>query len=794
MALIINTNNYAVTAQTNLAIANNSLARSIERLSSGLRINHAADDASGLAISEKLRGQINGLAKASMNSQDAISLLQTAEGGMEVIADMLQRMRELAVQAGNGTYTANDRRELQKEVDQLKSEVDRISSSTEFNTKKLLTGQAAGLWSSDSGDVDVVINSVPMEGNYKLTFDVAPGLNAVYKTDIMAVNSDIVLEKKGANGTSLRNFNATGNILSLDEAMLSFRSYTVAPTIATSVQSVAFFRQEAAVPGSGTGGYKYSSGVTVNVSGTVSSGYVEIEFLSSQTVVNSAVVSNIRVTFVDAASGVSYSKEQSLYVVAAGNVSGVYTFDNGMKINVSMLTTVAPFYSGTKVIAGDKMLFSVQAGVNSTNFTLADDTLAAVTIPSIGTTITQGAATAPDWPVHAVSTAVITGPAVILQNGKTQGGQITAVTIDNGKFQVSTIRFDKDYSVNGFISGTVTLDAFAKGTVAASNVKLKDIGLFTNADGRMLLDNTQYLDIYGNDGMATVTIEGDDTIDDFVNKLRAALESLNMSADVQLSDLIRYIEPGAQSSSGNNAVPGTIVIQSALTGEQSDIRFVADENVLNALSIAQIQKSVPSMVKITVKDAHTGDLVGSDTVSDYRLRGIIPGADVRFRANIGITAYYDQSYDKMLFKPIQYDDVYVHIVSKPTSVQAGANEGQTLDISIGRLDCVALEISDAYVVTMEDAQKAITKFDQALEKLNHARATLGAQINRLEYTIKNLSIGKQNLIAAESRIRDLDVADESSNFAKNQILVNAAVAMLAQANQLPQTALQLINR
>jgi flagellin len=93
---------------------------------------------------------------------------------------------------------------------------------------------------------------------------------------------------------------------------------------------------------------------------------------------------------------------------------------------------------------------------------------------------------------------------------------------------------------------------------------------------------------------------------------------------------------------------------------------------------------------------------------------------------------------------------------------------------------------------MDESQKAITKFSQALEKVTSARATIGAQINRLEYTIKNLSISRENLISAESRIRDLDIAEESATFAKNQILVNSAVAMLAQANTLPQIALQLL--
>ncbi|HAA24911.1 MAG TPA: flagellin, partial [Ruminiclostridium sp.] len=115
-------------------------SKSLEKLSSGYRINRAGDDAAGLAISEKMRGQIRGLEMASKNAQDGISLIQTAEGALNETHAILQRMRELAVQSATDTNTDDDRAELQKEVEQLLSEIDRIATNTEFNTKKLLDG------------------------------------------------------------------------------------------------------------------------------------------------------------------------------------------------------------------------------------------------------------------------------------------------------------------------------------------------------------------------------------------------------------------------------------------------------------------------------------------------------------------------------------------------------------------------------------------------------------------------------------------------------------------------------
>ena len=143
--MIINHNISALNAWRNTGIQNNNLDKSLEKLSSGLRINRAADDAAGLAISEKMRGQVNGLNQAVRNSQDAISLIQTAEGALNETHAIIQRLRELAVQSVNDTNTATDRGQIQKEVSQLVIEIGRIATTTEFNTKKLLDGTASNL-------------------------------------------------------------------------------------------------------------------------------------------------------------------------------------------------------------------------------------------------------------------------------------------------------------------------------------------------------------------------------------------------------------------------------------------------------------------------------------------------------------------------------------------------------------------------------------------------------------------------------------------------------------------------
>ncbi len=141
--MIINHNLTAMNAYRNLASVNERVDKNMEKLSSGMRINRAADDAAGLAISEKMRGQIKGLNMATKNSQDGISLIQTAEGALNETHSILQRMRELSVQSANDTNTTEDREKLQLEMNQLRQELDRVSTSTEFNTRKLLTGEYA---------------------------------------------------------------------------------------------------------------------------------------------------------------------------------------------------------------------------------------------------------------------------------------------------------------------------------------------------------------------------------------------------------------------------------------------------------------------------------------------------------------------------------------------------------------------------------------------------------------------------------------------------------------------------
>lgn len=191
--MIIQHNINAMNANRQLGITQGSLSKSTEKLSSGYKINRAGDNAAGLAISEKMRGQIRGLSQASTNAEDGISLVQTAEGALQETQNILQRMRELAVQAGNDTNTDDDRTQIQKEITQLTQEIDRIATTSEFNTKKLLDGSQRGAVTAQDGNGSTegtFANGMVTLGNIKTSDAKLVALNDVIRITLQADCTD----------------------------------------------------------------------------------------------------------------------------------------------------------------------------------------------------------------------------------------------------------------------------------------------------------------------------------------------------------------------------------------------------------------------------------------------------------------------------------------------------------------------------------------------------------------------------------------------------------------------------
>ena len=208
MASTINTNSISLNAQRNLSSSQNSLATSMQRLSSGLRVNSAKDDAAGLAIAERMNTQVRGQTVAARNANDGISLGQTAEGALGKVGDMLQRMRELAVQASNATNSKADRAALQAEVAQLRDEVDRVAKQTSFNGTKILDGSFSGAVfqvGANSGDnisVGALVNTTAA-GLSKIAyaFNSTTGIQASSVNGLSAITNPSTLNIQGAGQT-----------------------------------------------------------------------------------------------------------------------------------------------------------------------------------------------------------------------------------------------------------------------------------------------------------------------------------------------------------------------------------------------------------------------------------------------------------------------------------------------------------------------------------------------------------------------------------------------------------------
>ncbi|WP_347353559.1 flagellin [Acetoanaerobium noterae] len=450
----INNNLMAMNTHRQLGIGTNNGAKSMEKLSSGFRINRAGDDAAGLAISEKMRGQIRGLNQASRNSQDGISLIQTAEGALNETQAILQRMRELSVQSANGTATDSDRKEIQKEVSQLQSEIDRIATTTEFNTKKLI-----------NGDVAINAKSTANFANTKLT-------------DVKVVNDEM---------------------------------------------------------------------------------------------------------------------KATTYTVTTSVVSDVFT-------------------------------------------EIADTT------------------------------------------------DVSAIALGTGK--------TADL-------GTYTLKAVEN---SGDNTKL-DYTLF-DSNGQEL-------------AIATV--------------LKTATTASVGAFDFTVTD-----------TSG-----GT-------TGE-GELKFTVGQT-----ATFQVLDGTNSIETKTVTNNITG------TVQ-------VGGLELSFNTDLAAAS-----------------DADVKVTNNALQFQIGANENQTMKLGIGDMSAKALKVASVDVSTQTGAEAAITAVNNAIERVSSERSKLGAVQNRLEHSIKNLDTSSENLQAAESRIRDVDMAKEMMELTKNNILQQAAQAMLAQANQQPQGVLQLL--
>lgn len=330
----INTNVAALNAQRNTAATEGSLRTSLERLSSGLRINRAADDAAGLSISEKLRGQVRGLNQAVANSQDAIALIGTAEGAMNESTAILQRMRELAVQSANDTNTDLDRQAIQDEVTALKSELSRISDTTQYNGKNLLDGSFNGTFQIGANAGQTVSKSIDSMAASAIGRDKlgSASIAAVDGTSVTSIATGSVPLTAGGFATAANgSFTISGT---LGTASINVTQYDQASTVATAVNQQ-----------TGATGVSAKATTEIKGAGAVTAGTASFQIVTSTG--NAVINANVLANDSDGALVSAINAQTSATGVAASIESGVLTLKSDKGESIILRDLNASVVAGT---------------------------------------------------------------------------------------------------------------------------------------------------------------------------------------------------------------------------------------------------------------------------------------------------------------------------------------------------------------------------------------------------------------------------------------------------------------
>jgi len=343
------------------------------------------------------------------------------------------------------------------------------------------------------------------------------------------------------------------------------------------------------------------------------------------------------------------------------------------------------------------------------------------------------------------------------------------------------------------------------GGIADTNTKLSDLRSFWDTNGNFLLEEPKTITLMQGDGKRTnVTIYGSDTLGTMIDKLNKAIGDttvgLGQDALFEIPPAVRpyvsFVDPSTTlSTTGDiNTVPGTLIIQSSVPGKAGIINFIGDDAIINSLGLATVRYAVETKFTATVTNAHDPlDIIAKDIEFEGNLLvGILhPNVDVEISSVTASVA--SVSYDGSIeWVPGYSEKTFIHLADRSMVFHVGPNSLQDVNAAIGNMSASALGLDGMLVTTNPLANKAIRTLDQAIDKVSLARSKLGAIQNRLDHTVNNLNEMQLNLTAALSRIQDADMAKEMTEFTKNNIILQAATAMLAQANQLPQNVLQLL--
>ena len=784
----------AMNAYRNYNTNTSALSKNLEKLSSGYKINRAGDDAAGLAISEKMRAQITGLNAAQKNVKDGVSLVKTAEGAMQEIQDMLNRMDYLATQSANGTYDNDtDRANLQKEVEQLKTEINRIADSANFNGIKLLNGSldanatGVGATQASEGTVTTLVTSTKGAALGTNTVEHQDGTQAAKTKFSVALHevkfannagegitislggaANTITIKGGADGAAGTEMDAKaivdyltqhsnetdtdklefgGNIsagaaagkIVIDNETFSISAGADGTSLVFEQDSVTAKHIDGDMDVTVSGGEKaavkagwktgvYTAGKTGATTGTDG----DDDTISDSTAKITLTIDGTDVDF-DAANIDSKSTIDQM-VTALGGAAG--TVDGNAKVATDYLTV--------KKNDDGSISFEVKDGLKK-----ADGTDLTVTVKAF--TFTAGTATAgADGNMGDQTAAPV----------MTDGAKVNAAAGENpvsGDYNMKTTVTTKgqDAGASRIASGVVTLAAkdFADGTI-------------------IKIGNKEYTVTTDKANRSNANPEG---TGDYIY-----VGDLDLTADLQkaIDRLTVKAESNEVWTVGQGATTGTVTFVEKVNDQGKS--YTEQNTVDGKLTDGKFDLTKEAVIKetfgiVTGKTTADAGKAGSSLVLQI---GDTSDAFNQMKVNIGSMKTTEMGLD---FTMTTKDGVTVYNkgTQGPDAIAAGTKKSEQ---TIAEID----------ISTRDGASEAINTIKNAINYVSGVRGDLGALQNRLEHTGNNLSVMAENIQDAESTIRDTDIAEEMMSYTKNNILVQSAQAMLAQANQVPQGVLQLL--
>ncbi len=696
----------AMNAYRNYTNNVSAMKANLEKLSSGYKINRAGDDAAGLAISEKMRAQITGLETAQKNAKDGISLVQTAEGALTEVHDMLNRMVELATMSANGTYdNTTDRAQLQKEMDQLNSEINRIADSANFNGIKLLDG------------------SMDADGRIANTTTVFSGVTA---------GTNVLGKAPGADG-----FGGPYGKGKLELTGVNFGAGTANTGAVDKSDTGVRYHQDAKGAG--------KTSFTIDLDGANSN----IDAGKTISGLIFGLDSNIQPENADdTATGTSnnclFLNKTDVSADAAGVEKSKLTYSvtskNGVITSEDIATAIQEVIdkNGGKVYiepagGGDRIEYTVTREGDKLKFEMTNDGYdAAVAASKVtgqeGNNYFQGNFN------FAVNYKAANKGADAVENA------FTAHMQDSLRGNTATCEINEGSESSGTIyaQALIRFDAIAGSTATDGKNKIEDI----IKDGKGLQIGDEYYIFAASDEV----YEGE-----YADNVHV----------VDIRDL-------------NNLT--TAKFNSADAAEKAaaakDLRIALDRISVaakdNAMFDVQVAKAGTALV-MNERTTYSGD--ANLTQKDWGLENQI------------------KTFDSAVSTTTVTKDA-----GKSLTLQIGdtAEDFNQLKVNIKDIHTTALGLDKIRIDDQTSAAAAIDVIKAAINKVSDIRGTLGATQNRLDHTINNLSVMTENIQDAESTIRDVDVAEEMMAYTKNNILIQSAQAMLAQANQVPQGVLQLL--